>query len=115
MGIAMLSAVHGIEDLLEPLEGARLAAERDDVPIKERYDPLAEDCGRRDLVHEDSWAPALGSDASAREGRPCELEDLPSALVLIQEESWINIVPRAASRMALDAHTEGAFALDKAR
>jgi len=43
----MLTAVHSIEDRPETLEGARLAAERDDVPLEERYDPLAEDDGRR--------------------------------------------------------------------
>ena len=111
----MLTAVHSIEDRPETLEGARLAAERDDVPLEERYDLLAEDYGRRDLIHEDSWAPTLGSYASVTEGRLCEFENPPSALVLIQEESGINVIPRTARRMALDAHTEGAFALDEAR
>ena len=111
----MLTAVHSIEDRPVTLEGARLAAERDDVPLEERYDPLAEDYGRRDLIHEDSWTPTLGSYASVTEGRLCEFENPPSTLVLIQEESGINVVPRTARRMALDAHTEGAFALDKAR
>ena len=113
--MAMLTAVLSIEDRPETLEGARLAAERDDVPLEERYDPVVEDYGRRDLIHEDSWTPALGSNASVAEGRLCELEDPPSALVPIQEESRINVVPRTARRMALDAHTEGTFALDKAR
>ena len=114
-GIAVLTTVHCIEDFLESLEGARLATERDNVPLEERYDLLAKSRGRRDLVHEYSWAPALGSYASAVEGYPCELEDPATALVLIQEKSRINVVPRTARRMVLDAHTEGAFTLDEAR
>ena len=111
----MLTAVHSIEDHPETLEGARLAAERDNVPLEERYDLVVKDYGRRDLIHEDPRAPTLGGYPSAVEGRPCKLQNPPSALVLIQEESRINVVPRTARRMALDAHTEGAFALDKAR
>ena len=113
--VAMFAAVHCIEDLLKSPEGARLATERDDIPLEERYDLLAEIDGRRDLVHEDARAPALAIDSSAGEGRLRELEDPPAALVLIQEEAWINVVPGTTRRVALDAHAEGAFALDEAR
>jgi hypothetical protein len=113
--VVMLAAVHGIEDLLESLEGARLATERDDVPLEERYDLLAKSRGRRDLVHEDSRAPALGSNTSAGEGQLRELEYPSAALVLIQEEAWINVIPGTTRRVTLDAHTQGTLALDEAR
>ena len=115
MRITVLTTVHCIEDLLEPLEGARLAAERDDIPLEERYDLVAENDGRRDLVHEYRLAPTLGIDASAAEGALGELENQTPALVLIQEESRINVETGATRRMTLDAHAEGAFALDEAR
>jgi hypothetical protein len=35
--------------------------------------------------------------------------------MLIQEEAWINVEARAARWVFLDAHAEGAFALDEAR
>ena len=44
-----------------------------------------------------------------------KLEHTASALMLIQKEAWINVKTRTARRMFLDAHTEGAFALDEAR
>ena len=85
------------------------------VLLEERHDLLTQSRRRRDLVDEDSRTPALARDSSAAEGCLRELKYPPTTLVLIQEETWINVVARSTCRVLLDAHAEGAFALDEAR
>ena len=113
--VKMLLAAHHLDDLTKPLERLNLAAERHDVPLEERNDALAQREGRGHLVHQDLGTSGLGIDVPACERALGELEDLPSALVWIQEESWIDVEPRATRRMCLDAHRETTFALDESR
>src|SRR5207237_7798536 len=85
------------------------------VPLEERDDLLAQDASRGQFVHQDQRTAGLGVDAAAVEGCLGELEHAPAALVLIQEEAWINVETRAAGRVTLDAHRQRTFAFDEAR
>ena len=104
MRVKVLLADHHLDDLAKALERLSLAAERHDVPLEERNDRLAQRDGRGHFVHQDLRTSGLGVDVAASESARGELEDLPAALVLIQVEAWINVEPRAARRMSLDAH-----------
>src|SRR5262249_34941996 len=92
-----------------------LATERYDVPLEERDDDVVQRAGRGYLVHQDLRTSGLGIDVPTGERLHGELEDRPSALVLIQVEAWINVVPGAARRMRLDTHPQTTFAFDESR
>jgi hypothetical protein len=111
----VLLAFHHLQDLLKARERLPLAAERYDVPLEKRDHALAKNRRRRDLKDQDIRAPRLSRDPPTAEDRLRKLQGCPAALVLIQEESWIDVVAVPARRMPLDAHTERAFTFDKAR
>ena len=94
----MLASLHRLENLAEPLERLLLATERHDVPLEEGDDPLTEYASGRDLVNQDFWVAWLRIDLSVLECRLRELKKSPAALVLIQEESWIDVKARTARR-----------------
>ena len=111
----MLPAVNHLEDLAEPLERFPLTAERHDIPLEKGNDLFAEHARGRHFIHQDLRISGLGVDPSTLERCLGELEDPAAALVLIQKEVWINVVPRPACRMRLDAHRKRTFAFDEAR
>src|ERR687897_917094 len=108
----MLLAAHHLDDLAELLERRALATERNDVSLEERYDSLAQHVRGRDLEDEHLWIARLRKDLTMVEGFLRKLQNRPAAHMLIQEESWINVVARPAGRMLLDTHAEGTLALD---
>src|SRR2546430_2738775 len=98
----MLALLHQHEDLAEALKGRPLATERHDVPLEEWHHPFAQHAGRRDLVDEHLGVARLRRDPPTTEDLSRELEKSTSALVLIQEKSWINVVSRSTRRVLLD-------------
>jgi len=111
----MLFAALHLDDLPKPLERLNLAAERHDVPLEERNDALTHREGRGHLIDQDLWTSGLGVDVPACERACGELKDLPAALVLNQEESWIDVESRTTRRMSLDTHRQATFAFDESR